>query len=115
MQSNSGKWIIIISVVLAVLISSYPVFAEKNDPDGKKVALVNGSAITQTDLDHELIVIKQRFREQGRVITDAQLKEINKAIVETLINRELLFQQSKKVGITVKEEDILNQLIRHPC
>ena len=50
--------------------------------------------------------------EQGRVITDKQLKEISSAVIETLINRELLFQESKKIGISIKEEEVLNQLIQ---
>jgi peptidyl-prolyl cis-trans isomerase C len=112
MQSNHGKRVLLISVLFAASIFSNPLAAETGGPDEKKVAIVNGTAITQTDLDNELIVIKKRFMEQGRAITDAQLKGISGAVIETLINRELLFQQSQKMGIAVKDEEVLNQLIK---
>ena len=112
MQPNSVKWMIFISALFSVLIFSYPVLAQEKKADEKNIAIVNGSAITQTDLDHEMIIIKQRFMAQGRVITDAQLKEIQSAVVDTLINRELLYQESQKLKIQIDEEEVLNQLIQ---
>jgi len=44
------------------------------------------------------------------VLSDAQLSEVKKAVLENLIGRELLFQESKKNNIAVNDKEVAEQL-----
>ncbi len=78
-----------------------PKTAVKKDTSAGKVALVNGSAIQQKELEAALRQIRQAMQSQGRAITDEQAAEIRKDVLEDLIRRELLFQASQKKGVQV--------------
>jgi len=70
------------------------------------VAVVNGVVITDQQLEN---VIDQRERQPGtpeQPSDETQLLKIKNAILDALINKELLFQQSKKAGVAITEEDI---------
>ncbi|MBW1696087.1 MAG: peptidylprolyl isomerase [Deltaproteobacteria bacterium] len=102
--------IIIFFAAFTAMLVSFPAGAQKSVSPGDIVAVVNGSTISRAEFDGELEMVKQRFSEQGRVVTEDQLKQIEKSILETLINRELLYQQSKKNEIRITEQEILDQL-----
>jgi peptidyl-prolyl cis-trans isomerase C len=54
--------------------------------------------------------VEQRFTRMGRSLSDSQLSEIKKDVLEELINRELLLQESKKSGVTVEAAEVKEQL-----
>jgi peptidyl-prolyl cis-trans isomerase C len=83
-----------------------PGFATGKPSVGDKVAVVNGSVITQEELDREVTLVRQRFANMGRPIDQAQLLAIKGQVFETLISRELLYQEGQNKGITVKKEKL---------
>lgn len=93
---------------LAVILLSFPVSAEKTP---SPVASVNGVPISGSEFDSELDQVKMRYMRQGREIDEPQLKKFKESILEILINRELLFQESKRLGIQVDEKKIFDQLM----
>ena len=109
MKSNKARWTCLAAVVLTLMLPAFTVFAEEKDSAIDSVAIVNGVVITRVQFDSELSHVKQRFLQEGREITDSQLPQISDAILETLINRELLFQESQKMGIRIKEQAISEQ------
>ena len=74
-----------------------------------KVAVVNGLAISQSSFDWEMHRAKLVYG-RGRALGGPQLLEIKKRALENLIERELLFQESKKKGIQVDAADVDKQL-----
>lgn len=82
---------------------------EKQTPEAK-VALINGSVITQGDFDREMNVFKQRFASMGKPVNEIQLQALKKEVLESLVNRELLFQESRNKGIKVEEAAINEQI-----
>ncbi len=74
----------------------------KEAPKGN-VAVVNGVAITQDDFDRELMGIEEQSANRGEKLDDAKLAEIKKRILEKLIDGELLYQESQKMGIKVED------------
>jgi peptidyl-prolyl cis-trans isomerase C len=82
---------------------------EKQPPEGK-VAVVNGSVINRADFDREMSRALQRFSSKGKPLSDSQVSEIRKEVLENLINGELLYQESQKQGIIVDEVAVNEQL-----
>jgi len=77
--------------------------AEKEMPSQDKAAVVNGTVITQAELDRELSMGKRRSHMGGKALTDANLSAMRKDTLERLIDAELLYQESQKKGIKADE------------
>jgi len=75
-----------------------------------KVAVVNGSVIRQSALDRDLLAIRKRFTSSGKALKESQLPAIRKEVLENLINRTLLLQESVKQGIKVDDKLIKKQM-----
>ena len=98
-------------VTIAVLVwLSLPAGAAEKKPSQTKVAVVNGSAITLEDFDREMGRVRQQIAGAGRALDDSQLATIKKDLLERLINRELLFQETQKKGIRVQEQTVNEQM-----
>jgi peptidyl-prolyl cis-trans isomerase C len=98
-------------VAAATLAVTSPLsLAEEKSDTGGKVAVVNGSIITRAEFDREMGRVQQGIARQGRAIDNSKLPAIRKEVLEGLIDRELLFQQSRKQGIKVEETAVTDRL-----
>jgi len=77
--------------------------------DGK-AAVINGTIITQEELNRAIEPYRQQMAMQGQELDNSQLTEVKKNILEGLINRELLYQESQKKGIKIEDATITQQL-----
>ena len=110
MEMKWFRWFFILSTTLSLVYISMPVFAaEKKVPDGA-VATVNGVPITQDDFDKEMARVRSQFNRSNRSLKDSQLPDIKNRVLETLINRELLYQESQKKGIEVSDAEVDQQV-----
>jgi len=108
MNKRDEGWIVITLISLFfLLITSFSWAGEKGIAEGK-IAVVNGKIIPQSDFDREMVMVNERFSQNGKAPSSAELSEIRKNILENLINLELLYQESKKEGIQV-DDKILNE------
>ena len=98
-----------IMLLTLILMPAFAWAAEKKAP-GDKVAVVNGVTINQGTYDRELNFFVRRAATGGKQIPDTQMAQMKNEVLESLIERELLFQESKKKGIQVKSEAVSNQL-----
>ena len=98
--------------ILLLMLSVVTAFSEEKNPMVEKLAVVNGVVITKVDFDRKFHQVKQHMLRQGQQIPDDRLAKIKTDILETMINEELLFQESKKKGITVEPEAIAADLKR---
>ena len=106
--------------ITAMMLFVLPAAAEeKKAPEGKAAvetaaedpaALVNGSVISQKELNSELDQAAQRISLQGRAMDDTERAALKEQTLEGLIDRELLFQDSRKKGITVEETEVADQI-----
>ncbi len=96
--------------VMSLAFFVIPTFAgEGKIPDGA-VATVNGIVITQDYFDKEMARVSSQFARSGRPLNESQSVDVKKRVLETLINRELLYQESQHKGIKVEEKKINDQL-----
>ena len=110
MKFASSSRIVTITASLIIAILSLQAIAAENTPAGEKVAVVNGVVITRTHYDKELKVHLERVTRQGRQISDDQLAALKKDVIDGLIEREVLYQESQKAGIKVDEQKIDDQI-----
>jgi peptidyl-prolyl cis-trans isomerase C len=85
--------------------------AEETQPPTDKAAVVNGTVITQAELDSQMKIVIDRLRASGRLPDVSQLDQIRSQVLENLVARELLYQESQKKGIKISEEEVNKQLI----
>jgi len=109
MQMRNKRWYwLIVKLMFLIWIVTPALAGEKKNSTGK-VAAVNGSLISQEDFDREMIGVKKRLAKLGKSLDDSQLLTIKEKILENLIDRELLYQESQKTGIKVDEAEINEQ------
>jgi peptidyl-prolyl cis-trans isomerase C len=109
MKVKQVKWLLGLLTVTSLAFFVIPAFAaEEKIPDGK-VATVNGIVITQDLFDKEMARVSSQFARSGRPLSDAQSVSIKKRVLETLINRELLYQESQHKGIKVEDNEVNGQ------
>jgi len=102
MQMNDRKWLGALVCVFAFTWIAWPVLATEREVAKDKVAIVNGSVITQASFDRELGRAKQMYG-RGKEVDDSQLSKIKEMALEQLIERELLYQESRDKAIEVDE------------
>jgi len=70
------------------------------------VAVVNGDAISTSQVDREMSGYQQRLIRAGQALTQEGLAGLRERVVESLIDRSLLYQESVKEGIDVSKEEV---------
>lgn len=104
------RWFFILLAAVSLVTVAMPIFAaEKKIPDGA-VATVNGVTITQDDFDKEMARVRSQFARSGRSLRESQLPDIKDRVLETLINRELLYQESQNKGVKVEDAEVNQQV-----
>ena len=84
--------------------------AQEQTSSGKNAAMVNDVAIPMEQYNKELNIQLERVSQQGGQVTDDQMAALKKDILENLIERELLYQQSQKAGIQITDQKVDDQL-----
>ena len=102
--------IYIVVMVLTLLGTSVFAFAEDKKEPENKVAVVNGVTISQGEFNRELDFFVRRTAPDGQPIPDAQMTQMKQDVLDSLIDRELLYQESKKKGIQINSEAVDDQL-----
>ena len=115
----------IIAISIALLLSGVVLAQEKTaspqaesqpaapaaqpKPIPVKVATVNGVAISGDELTREYGIYLQRTGQAGGAVTAAQENQIKSRILDGLIDQELLFQESRKLGIQIQTQSVNDQ------
>ena len=101
-------WVLLI--VLALITLASPAYAGESQSAEQKVAVVNGAVINQAEFDTEMNRALEHLQRTGRFPNDLERGQIRKQVLEKLIARELLYQESQKKGIKVDQKEIDEQL-----
>ena len=110
MRITQKKWFYVPVVIVVIALFAMQAYekGEAKSPEGT-IALVNGAVITQEDLDTELSMAQQQFSNQDQPNAE-QLADIKKKLLDGLIARKVLFQESEKKGIEVDDATIDERL-----
>jgi peptidyl-prolyl cis-trans isomerase C len=75
-----------------------------------KAAVVNGTVITQAAYDQEVSRFQQQMQRMGQNVNPEQMGELKKKVLDSMINRELLLQECKRLGIKANDDEIDQQV-----
>jgi peptidyl-prolyl cis-trans isomerase C len=106
MKTGTRIWLWVMVTATSLACMALPGFATEKTASKDKVAIVNGSVISHAELDREVNLVVQRFANMGRPMGGVQLLTIKNQVLESLISRELLYQESQKKGVKVNKEKL---------
>lgn len=110
------RWWILLPFFLAVACWFIPGFvgAQENAPapEENAAAVVNGDVISMGRLDRETSGYQTKLMRSGQALTEEKIEALRQGILENLIDRALLYQESVKQGIEVKPEEVEEQWVR---
>jgi len=101
-------WRLLIVLTLITLAST--AYVGESQSAEQKVAVVNGTVINQPEFDNEMNRVLERLQRTGRFPNDLERSQIKKQVLENLIARELLYQESQTKGIKVDQKEIEAQV-----
>jgi peptidyl-prolyl cis-trans isomerase C len=85
--------------------------AEEKAAESKAVATVNGSTITLGDFNRTVKAMEGRTSQPGQAGGGApDRSKMEQQALDNLIKMELLYQEAKRVGITVSDDEIASNL-----
>ena len=109
LKKNSGFQIIGIMIGLMILV--LPAWGDTKKPQTEeKAAVVNGAAITTEEFNGEALLVQRTVLGMGKPLTCAQIASVQKEVIESLIRREILHQESRKAGINIDKNDITKEI-----
>lgn len=111
MKFSDTKSACFILMIVSIMLTAVAVSAEEKQPAPEKAAVVNGTVITKKDYNRELNQYVGRMASEGRQISEPQLANLKVQILDSLIDRELLYQQSQKEGILVEAQKIEDEIV----
>ena len=100
--------VVIAAIVIAFAWASNPAFGQETPKD--PVATVNGVKISSKEYEREVDLQLQQAAQHGRQIPAAMLPKLKEDILNNLIDREVLFQESQKKNIAVNAEEVNSQI-----
>ena len=112
MKTKHGRWFLALLIAFIFLSISLLALALENQSSKAKIAVVNGSVITKENFDREMGRVRQHFLRAGKPLTDSQIPKIKKQVIESLIDFELLYQESQKKEIKVEEAEVDVQITK---
>ncbi len=110
MKFTSMKLAQYIAILLIFQAASFPALAKETKSPSEKAAVVNGVVISQKELAKEMDFHLQRISRQGLQLSKEQMAELKNKVLENLIDREILYQESQKSGIKVDKNKIDEEL-----
>jgi len=110
MKITYAKPICIIFTIILLTTVAAAVSADEKQSALEKAAVINGTIITKNEYNRQLNQFIDRITREGRQVNDSQLVKLKAEILDSLINRELLYQQSQKTGIVVQPQEMMNEV-----
>jgi len=98
------------AVIAAASLLAFPSTAAAAKEATANIAEVNGTVISKSDFDQEMNNVRERMARSGQTVSEEQLASFQDNVLDSLINRELLIQESKKTGITVDEQVVTEKI-----
>ncbi len=113
---RSGSDSTFMQVVMALLIFAFVgLYIPTGGDKLNTVATVNGEAIPDTEFNR-VFGMRQRMVEAqtGATLSDAEQKMLHDQVREDLIEREVLLQEARALGIEVSDSEVARQLLQMP-
>lgn len=109
MMTRYSRKILLLLLLLTLVLAG----CTKKDT-GNVVAEVNGEQVTRQEFNEEMEKVKERYQKQGIKFDSESGKKMLQAleadILDQMIQEKVIYQEAKKQGIEVKDEDVKQHL-----
>jgi len=105
---NRGLKIFILTITC--LITAFGAYQASAQDQNNKVAVVNGTVISQTQFDREMIPVQEAIAASGKTYTDKDLATVKQSLLDKIIKNELLYQECQKNGVEVDDAEVNQKL-----
>jgi len=106
MLSIKPKAVYAMAALIVSLVFAADAVAKEAAPQEEKIAVVNGVVITRADFDRAVQTLERKAKRPGRHNKNPDPAAIKKEALDNLINLELLYQEGKKAGVEVSDEEL---------
>jgi len=96
--------------IFVLLLASAAFLYSSGAKQKSAVASVNGVLIPKAYLEREVRRFEEQALSQGQLVDESQSDQLNRQALDTLIDIELLYQESQRRGFEISEERIEEQL-----
>jgi len=102
-----SRYVKIVFLIIAVAMHIHmDIYAQTENPKDQVVAVVNAISLTESDIQLEMKRIQFQAKTMRQPIDDSMMEAMREKVIQSIINRELLFQESKAKGILVDAIEI---------
>lgn len=107
----SGLYPAALAIWALLLAAQFAWGAESKQPAAAaNAAIVNGTAVSMSEFEGELLVVQKVVLGAGKPLTCARLSSLRSDVIESLVRRELLFQEGRKAGIKAGAADVEKEI-----
>jgi peptidyl-prolyl cis-trans isomerase D len=118
LRKRKRSWIVVFFLFLIVVVFVLFYGGQKmHEPGAEKVAEVNGEAITQSEFGTQYQKLIEVYRNLlKKDLTPEALKnlKLKKTVLDELIDKRLLLQETRRLGLQVTDEELTNVIARAP-
>ena len=108
-KRTSCVLILLMFYILPFVILPASCETEKPHADDR-AALVNGAAITKDEFEGEVLAVQRNLLLLGKPLSCSQIGSIINEVIESMIRREVLYQESEKAGVKVNKALVRQEL-----
>ncbi len=98
------------AIILAALLLSMGSTQAGGETINRIAAVVNDDVITTHELDNAVAVIRAELPRKGEGMTTAERRELDRRVLENLIEELLLRQRGAQLGLSVSDEEVESAL-----
>ena len=109
MRPTFKRMMIALTACLFLLITINGAWAAEKTDSEAGLATVNGKPIDKMAYDREMKKLDMRYEKTGQKLSDEERKKVENAVLDDLITREVLYQESEKNGIKVSDDEVNKQ------
>jgi len=95
-------------IIMVLLIGFTTAKAQSNAPDRgfDEIARVNGVVITRREFQVEYRQAVDQHAQEGQPVNEAYIAAVRRSVIQRMVEEELLFQESRRLGIVIPTEEI---------
>lgn len=118
MRKHSKSWLIKTMIAVIAIVFVFFFGYSFHEKEGAKVAVVNGELITGVEYRKAYAELLEAMQRQyGSMWSDTLIEafDLRKRALQGLIDERLLSQEARRIGLSVTEEEIRNEIISYPA
>ena len=118
MRKNAKSWVVKFIFAVLIIVFSFWGVGSMTAKKMTVAATVNGKIIERQALDKTFREVWQRYeqRSRGRFNpNEEQVRQLKREALDNLINRRLLLEQAKALGLDVTPEELQDKIARLPA